>query len=438
MKTKEVFTCNECGANSPRWQGQCPSCGAWNTLQAVMVTQAKKRALTEIRSCNLTSLEDVPETIAEARSTGMPALDTLLGQGFIPGSAILVGGEPGIGKSTLLLQVLALQASLGKKAVYVSGEESLGQIRNRAKRLGVLGQGLSAIASSSLEEVLSIIEKEKPDLIIVDSVQTLASSQIDGAAGSVSQVRTVASELIDAVKKVQTTLVLVGHVTKEGHIAGPKLLEHMVDTVLYLEGDRQHFSRILRVLKNRFGATDELLVFTMKQEGMQVVEDPSTFFLGTQEKNLSGTALVLAIEGRKPFVVEIQALATKSFLSIPRRTALGFDTNRLNLLLAVMEKKLNINLGALDIYAKISGGLALKDQALDLGLVAAILSSLYDKPLRDQTILWGEVDLNGQLRPVAGHDIRIKQAERLGYNPLIHAKNCKSIANISDMIFVKK
>lgn len=383
-------------------------------------------------------LEDLDVEQHDSRTSGMLELDNLLGSGLVPGAAILLGGEPGIGKSTLLLQLAGSQARLGHKAVYLSGEESLPQLRSRAQRLGQLGPGLLALATNRVEDALAVLDShEPPELLIVDSVQTLASNLVEGIPGSVSQVRAAASELVEKTKKTGTTLILVGHVTKDGQIAGPKLLEHMVDTVLYLEGDRKHFSRILRVLKNRFGPSDELVVFTMNDKGLEVVEDPATFFLGARDPSLSGTAMALAVDGQRPFAVEVQALVSKSFLSIPRRTALGFDTNRLNLLLAVLEKRLRLNLSGYDIYAKISGGLASKDPGLDLAVVAAIMSSFYDQPLPESSVFWGEIDLNGQVRPVAAHDVRLKQAARLGHDPVCHSGNSPTLAELQRILFGK-
>jgi DNA repair protein RadA/Sms len=385
------------------------------------------------------TLESLGAEAVRARPSGMPALDGLLGAGLVPGAAILLGGEPGVGKSTLLLQLAALQSGSdgGGHAVYVSGEESLPQIRGRAQRLGLLGPGLLALATNNADEALGVLEGMggAPGLVIVDSVQTLASPRAEGIPGSVSQVRTVSGELVEAVKRSQATLVLVGHVTKDGQIAGPKLLEHMVDTVLYLEGDRRDYSRVLRVLKNRFGPSDELLVFTMEERGLCVVDDPSTFFLGARDASLSGAAVSLAMDGRRPFAVEIQALATKSFLSIPRRAALGFDANRLHLLLAVLEKRLKLPLGQSDIFVKQGGGLALRDPGLDLGLAAAVLSSYYDAPLPEGAAFWGELDLNGHIRPVAGGDTRLKQASRLGYGPLFHSGTVKTLDDLRRALF---
>lgn len=358
---------------------------------------------------------------APAAPSGIPDLDRVLGQGLQPGGAILLGGEPGIGKSTLLLQLAGQLAAAGRQAVYVSGEESLGQLASRARRLGLVSEGLLASCTTNVADAVEILGRpEAPTLVVVDSVQTMASSLADGVPGSQSQVRAVAAELVEAVKKSRATLILVGHVTKEGLIAGPKILEHMVDTVLYLEGDRQHFYRLLRVFKNRFGPTDELMVLEMLGDGLAPVPDPSTYFLGERDETASGSAVVLALEGKRPFAVEVQALVSRSYLSMPRRTALGLDLNRLNLLLAVLEKRLGLQLGQSDIYAKTGGGLKLTDPGLDLGLVAAVLSSYYDRPLPPRAVFWGEVDLSGRVRPVSGQDARLKQAKRLGYKPIFH------------------
>ena len=347
---------------------------------------------------------------------------------------MLLGGEPGIGKSTLLLQLAGKVAAQGQSAVYISGEESLGQLAARAKRLGLDHEGLRASCTTSASEAARILaDPQAPTLVVVDSVQTMMSSLAEGAPGSPSQVRAVAAELVEAVKKSRATLILVGHVTKEGLIAGPKILEHMVDTVLYLEGDRQHFYRILRSFKNRFGPTDELMVLEMLGDGLVPVPDPSTYFLGERDEKASGSAVVLALEGKRPFAVEVQALASKSYLAMPRRTALSLDLNRLHLLLAVLEKRLGVQLGQFDIYAKTGGGLKLTDPGLDLGLMAAVLSSYYDRPVPPRAVFWGEVDLSGRIRPVAAHDARLKQAKRLGYTPIFHPPmDGKGVATLKD------
>lgn len=421
-KTRLVYACSTCGGVSPRWRGQCAGCGEWNTLvQQAGAKQQPRLGSSLGPSQGPVSLAGFTQDHTPTAPSGLPDLDRVLGQGLQPGSAVLLGGEPGIGKSTLLLQLAGKVAAAGRKAVYVSGEESLGQLANRAQRLGLDSQFLLASCTTNAADAVDILgQSESPAVVVVDSVQTMASSLADGIPGSPGQVRAVAAELVEAVKKSRATLILVGHVTKEGLIAGPKILEHMVDTVLYLEGDRQHFYRILRVFKNRFGPTDELMVLEMMGDGLAPVPDPSTYFLGERDETASGSAVVLALEGKRPFAVEVQALASKSYLAMPRRTALGLDLNRLNLLLAVLEKRLGIQLGQSDIYAKTGGGLKLTDPGLDLGLVAAVLSSYYDRPLPPRAVFWGEVDLSGRIRPVSGHDARLKQAKRLGYKPIFH------------------
>ncbi|WP_029898602.1 DNA repair protein RadA [Desulfohalovibrio reitneri] len=439
MKRKTVFVCLVCGRQEGRWSGQCPGCGEWNTLsqETVAVGGAGKSAAVPAAS-SARRLDEVDASQHPARPTGLEELDRLLGQGLVPGAAVLLGGEPGIGKSTLLLQ-LAGAVAAGGKALYVTGEESLHQLRGRAERLGSLGEGLLAMASNSADEAVNAMRQDAPALTIIDSVQTFASSLADGAPGGVTQVRAVSQQLIEAAKETGSSVVLVGHVTKEGHIAGPKLMEHMVDTVLSLEGDRRHVFRILRVLKNRFGPTDELAVYQMRQEGLEAVPDPSTFFLGARDAGLPGTAVVMAVDGGRPFAVEVQALVAPTSLSIPRRNALGLDSGRLHLLLAVMEKRLQVDFGQADVYVKLGGGLKLAEPGLDLGLVASVLSSLYDVPLPEGAVFWGEVDLSGQIRPCAAHATRFKQAQRLGYGPIMHpgtgAKGIRRLADFQSALF---
>jgi DNA repair protein RadA/Sms len=437
MKTKTNYACTGCKAVTPRWQGQCPKCQAWNTLEAVLAQPSFALGLSLNRPVDL---RELPTLLEDRVSSQLSGLDGILGSGFVPGGVILLGGEPGIGKSTLLLQVSASMEASGKGVVYVSGEESLSQIRSRAERLDMLDGRLTALASNQVDDILACME-DGPSLIVVDSVQTMISPKVEGLPGSVSQVRAVATALTERAKQTGVTVILVGHVTKDGQIAGPKLLEHMVDTVLYLEGDKEHLFRILRVVKNRFGPSNEILLFEMREKGMSVIEDPSTFFLQARDTALSGTALVMSMESQRPFVVEVQALVTKTFLAFPRRTALGFDANRLHLLIAVMEKRLQISLGQVDVYAKVGGGLRMKDPGLDLGIVAAILSSFYDRPLPEGAVFWGEVDLNGQIRPVTGHDVRLRQAGNLGYAPMVHpktgakGKGWTRISDVQKMLF---
>ncbi|MFP4127583.1 MAG: DNA repair protein RadA [Desulfonatronovibrio sp.] len=434
MKTKSIYVCTFCGASSPRWQGQCPQCREWNSMElrqrdtgSPAGTASPENAPANIKSAEIFT--------ADSLSTGMGELDELLGGGIVPGSVILLGGEPGIGKSTLLLQLCAAVSKNSNGSLYVSGEESLSQIRSRAQRLGLLDSGIRAVATNCLEDILEPFNTEKNlRLVIVDSVQTISSPGLDSIPGTTSQIRAVSSRLIQKAKESQACVILVGHVTKEGQIAGPKILEHMVDTVLYLEGDKEHLFRILRVVKNRFGPSNELVMFEMDTKGLSVVQDPTTFFLQARNPGLSGSAVVMAMDGQKPFAVEVQALASSSFLAIPRRTALGFDLNRLHLLLAVMEKKLGVNMSQSDIYTKIGGGLRLSDPGLDLGLVAAVLSSFKNISLPERSVFWGEVDLNGQIRPVLGHDLRMKQALKLGYKPIFSPRHSGSEAGLTTIM----
>ncbi|MBQ9453569.1 MAG: DNA repair protein RadA [Desulfovibrio sp.] len=423
-KVREVYICSACGAQTMQWRGQCPGCHEWNTLTASVravknspghgLQAATKRADIPV------PLREVEDSGHDPYGSGLDALDRILGKGLVPGAAILVGGEPGIGKSTLLLQIAGMVAASGRRVLYASGEESLQQIKGRAERLDMLDANLLALSTSRVEDVLEAIHSAMPALLIVDSVQTFTSLEAEGLPGNVTQVRAVATALLEACRSASCTLLLVGHVTKDGVLAGPRMLEHMVDTVISLEGDRRQMFRLLRVFKNRFGPNEELLVFRMETSGLRVVDDPSTFFLGQRDPSLSGTAVVMAVDGQRPFAVEVQALVARTFLSIPRRAALGFDTGRLHLLLAVLEKRLKLNFGQVDIYAKVGGGMKLSEPGLDLALVAAVLSSYYDLPLPARCILWGEVDLNGQVRPVAAQDLRLKQAQRLGFDPIVH------------------
>ena len=410
---------------------------------------SKSPSLT-LRAEPILRLAEASESASAVFSTGMEAFDRILGRGLVPGSALLVGGEPGIGKSTLLLQIAGAVAASGRKAVYLSGEESLSQIKTRAERLHLLHDNLYALATSQVEDVFALLESDTPPaLLILDSVQTLTSSRAEGLPGNVSQVRAVATEVVERCKKSHSAVVLVGHVTKDGSLAGPRLLEHMVDTVISLEGDRQQIFRLLRVLKNRFGPNQEMLIFQMAEQGMELVEDPSTYFLGARDATLSGTAVVMALDGQRPLAVEVQALVTKSYLAIPRRTGLGFDVNRLHLLLAVLEKRLHLSFAQVDIYAKVGGGMRLMEPGMDVALVAAVLSSYYDMPLPERAVFWGEVDLNGQIRPVSGHAVRDAQARRLGYAPIVcpvsaaaaneeRAGGCRTLIEMQKALFSRK
>ncbi len=417
--SKTTYQCTACGAQLKQWQGQCLKCKEWGTVQEIPGRQSRDLKNASTASLRPSLLEDLNQEQTRCVSTGSPAVDELLGQGLPPGSVVLLSGEPGMGKSTFLLQLAASFHQKGRKALYVSSEESLGQLKQRSERLGLLGRRLPVLNTTSLEDVLSLLETDPPTALVLDSVQTVSCALTDGIPGSMAQVRAAVSALVEAGKKTGTILFLVGHVTKEGQIAGPKVMEHMVDTVLHLEGDSRHLFRIIRVVKNRFGAASNILVLKMMESGLQIVHDPSTFFLEARDPSLSGTALIMAREGHRSFVIEMQSLASKSFLSMPRRTALGLDTNRLNLLLAIADKKLRLNLGQMDIYAKTGGGLKISEPGLDLGLIAAVLSSYYDRCLPEKAVFWGEVDLSGQVRPVVGHEQRLKQARTLKYTPIV-------------------
>lgn len=439
-KVKEFYLCSECGARSSQWRGQCLACKAWNTLTLTAESPrvGKRVPIGSAAEPSMAMrLHEVEDASHSPYGTGLHSLDRVLGQGLVPGGAVLMGGEPGIGKSTLLLQMAGAVAAAGRLVLYASGEESLPQLKTRAERLGVLHDNLMAMSTSRVEDVLHILESNAaPDLLILDSVQTLSAENAEGLPGNVSQVRAVALQVVERCKKCGTTVILVGHVTKDGALAGPRIMEHMVDTVISLEGDRRQMFRLLRVLKNRFGPNQELLVFQMAQQGLEVVDDPSTYFLGARDASLSGTAVVMAVDGQRPLAVEVQALVTRSYLAIPRRTGLGFDVNRLHLLLAVLEKRLRLNFGQVDIYAKVGGGMKLQEPGMDLALVAAVLSSFYDVPLPERSAFFGEVDLNGQVRPVSAHDIRLIQAQRLGYTPLLFpctAPGDGGVATVADL-----
>src|SRR6056297_2069791 len=418
MTSKTSYVCEYCGARYSQWQGRCPRCQQWGTLQKSGFQEQDKKEKDRVNVPVV--LDDLPDDYDRPIGSGSKSVDELLGGGIVPGATILLGGEPGVGKSTFLLQLLLAFHSTGEDGLYVSGEESLSQMKKRATRLGYLNRGLLVLSTRQVEDILEIIESpDRPRLVIIDSIQTMVSAQADGIAGSVAQIKAASSLLLEYGKRNDVALILVGHVTKEGQIAGPTLLEHMVDTVLYMEGDKQVFYRMVRVVKNRFGPADMVMVLQMNEQGLQIIHDPSTFFLEARDPSLSGSALLVAMEGQRPFVVEVQALVSRSFFPMPRRTALGFDNNRLHLLVALLEKKLHLSLGDMDIYAKVGGGLKLQEPSLDLGIVAAVLSSYFDTTLPEKSVFWGEVDLSGQIRPVFGQDTRIKQARQLGYAPIV-------------------
>ncbi len=425
MKAKTVFYCTECGNETPKWQGKCPACGSWN---AIVEQPAEKKIHTAARGISTHSIQK-PKLINELDGsnelrlpTGMKEFDRVLGGGAVTGSLVLVGGSPGIGKSTLLLQICGY---LGKKykILYVTGEESERQLKMRALRLGADGDAFYVLAETSLEDILASAVELSPDIMIVDSIQTLYSDALSASPGSVGQVKECAMSLMQLSKTTGATVFLVGHVNKEGAIAGPKVLEHMVDCVLYFEGDKSSSYRILRAAKNRFGSTNELGVFEMDESGLSEVPNPSEMLLSGRPSNSPGTCVTCVIEGTRPLLAEVQALVTPSFYNVPRRNANGIEYNRAMMLLAVLEKRSGLRVGACDAYLNVVGGLNIDEPSADLAVVIALASSYKDKPVKDDLVVIGEVGLTGELRPVSGINVRLAEAVRLGFTTCIVPKN---------------
>jgi DNA repair protein RadA/Sms len=417
-KAKTHFVCQACGYQAPKWLGRCPGCQEWNTFVEERVIEEKfpERDLLGFES------EVVPtpitEIVGEERGRfqiGIGEFDRVLGGGIVLGSVILVGGDPGIGKSTLLLQVMYCLASKGRKVLYVSGEESLQQTKMRADRLGVSSEYLFVVSETSLEKILQDIQTLRPSTVVVDSIQTIYSSELPSTPGSISQVREASSRLLYLAKHLSIPIFLVGHVTKEGFIAGPKVLEHMVDTVLYVEGEATHAFRILRAVKNRFGSTNEIGVFEMKDSGLVEVVSPSEFFLSERTRPSSGSVVIPSLEGSRPILIELQALVVSTSFGIPRRTAQGIDVNRVSLLVAVMEKRLGVHLGSQDIFLNIAGGMRVEEPAADLGVILSIASNFKDKLIDPEMVVFGEVGLGGEVRAVSQSEVRVKEAARLGF-----------------------
>lgn len=419
-KPKRRYICSACGGISHRWQGQCPDCAEWNTLAeeaAETAFSAKHHLATGGRRIAFEALDTPTKPLARS-TTGLAEFDRALGGGIVPGSAILMGGEPGIGKSTLLLQAAAAIARSGHDAVYVSGEEATGQVRLRASRLGLADAPIRLASATSVRDILTTLgDGTPPALLVIDSIQTMHSDMIEGAPGTVSQVRASAFELIRYAKENGVALVLVGHVTKDGTIAGPRVLEHMVDVVMSFEGERSHQYRILRALKNRFGAVDEIGVFAMEGAGLAEVSNPSMLFLSGREEPLAGSAVFPALEGTRPVLVEIQALIVRlQSGATPRRAVVGWDSGRLAMLLAVLESRCGLNFSSAEVYLNVAGGYRLSDPAADLAVAAALVSALADKPLPLRSIWFGEVSLSGEIRPVSHAGLRVKEAAKLGFD----------------------
>ena len=434
---KSIFFCQNCGHEEAKWLGQCPACKEWNTFVEERIdsgitkgTTVAARAVHEAKVVPLTEVTADDDTRSE---TGIKELDRVLGGGIVPGSLVLVGGDPGIGKSTLLLQVCQRMAQM-KKILYISGEESQAQIKLRANRMGNFTSGLLLLCETNLGIIRSVIEKERPELVIIDSIQTMYSEDVTSAPGSVSQVRESTNVFMQLAKGLCIPIFIVGHVTKEGTVAGPRVLEHMVDTVLYFEGDRHASYRILRAVKNRFGSTNEIGVFEMRQSGLVEVENPSEYMLSGKPENASGSVVACSMEGTRPILLEIQALVCRTNFGMPRRTAAGTDYNRVNLLMAVLEKRLGMSLGNCDAYVNIAGGIKMNEPAIDLGIVMALVSSYRTRPIDEKTIVFGEVGLSGEVRAVNMPEQRVAEAKKLGFEtcilPEVSLKMVKEIQGI--------
>ena len=419
-----VFFCQNCGNESSKWMGQCPACHEWNTFVEESLDKKEIKSRKAVSDVKVSSINDVKETDATRTPTGMTELDRVLGGGLVKGSLILVGGDPGIGKSTLLLQVCKNVCDKGLKMLYISGEESMQQIKLRANRMGKFNENLSLLCETSLSVVKAVIEKEKPDMVVIDSVQTMYDEDVSSAPGSVTQVRQATSVFLQIAKGLGITVFIVGHVTKEGVVAGPRVLEHMVDTVLYFEGERHGTYRILRGVKNRFGSTNEIGVFEMCESGLAEVENPSQYMLEGKPHNASGSVVACSMEGTRPILLEVQALVCATNFNIPRRTANGVDFNRVNLLMAVLEKRLGLHLSTYDAYVNIAGGLKMNEPALDLAIVLALASSYKNRPVDEGLICFGEVGLSGEVRSVSQVQQRINEAKKLGFTTIVLPKVC--------------
>ena len=420
-KQKTVYFCSECGHESSKWMGQCPACKQWNTFVEEKAAPATRKGGAKAGKTSASPMNISQITIQEEEriSTGIRELDRVLGGGIVTGSLSLVGGDPGIGKSTLLLQVCRNMANAGRKVLYISGEESMQQIKMRAERIGTFEQEMLLFCETDLEEISNVILKTKPEFVVLDSIQTMYSEELTSAAGSVSQVREVTSRMMRIAKENDIAIFIVGHVTKEGVVAGPRTLEHMVDTVLYFEGEREAAYRILRGVKNRFGSTNEIGVFEMCGNGLMEVENPSKTMLSGRPLDASGSVVVCSMEGTRPILIEIQALVSPTSFQMPRRTAVGIDYNRVNLLMAVLEKRVGYQLGGCDAYVNLAGGMRLGEPAIDLGIIMAIASSYKNTALPEDTIIFGEVGLVGEVRAVSGGEARIKEAQKLGFKRCI-------------------
>ena len=421
-KAKTVYTCTECGANEPKWQGQCPSCHAWNTLvETIAETASTSRFAPLAETAGLQKLAEVEAAEVPRQPTGVSEFDRVLGGGLVPGGVVLIGGDPGIGKSTLLLQTLCHIGS-ARKAIYVSGEESPQQIAMRAKRLGLDASPISLLAEINLEKIISTLQKYKPDIAVIDSIQTVYSEALQSAPGSVAQVRECSAQLTRLAKQAGITVILVGHVTKEGSLAGPRVLEHIVDTVLYFEGDQSSSFRLIRAFKNRFGAVNELGVFAMTEKGLREVTNPSALFLSHHSEQVAGSCITVTMEGTRPLLIEIQALVDEAHAPNPKRLCVGLEQNRLAMLLAVLHRHAGVACFDQDVFINAVGGVKISEPAVDLAVLLSITSSLKNKPLDNKLIVFGEVGLAGEVRPVQRGQERLKEAAKLGFTKAIVPK----------------
>lgn len=422
-KIKSVWFCRSCGAESSKWEGRCPSCGEWNTMVEEKVTKTSSK-----NGFKRQTLKSTPKRITEIEPLEEPRiplpsreLNRVLGGGLVPGSLVLIGGEPGIGKSTLVLQnILSLRS---RTILYVSGEESAQQLKLRADRIGRMSESCLIVCETSLENIMRHAETVEPDILIIDSIQTIASDAIESSAGSVSQVRECSAQLLKYAKESGVPVILIGHINKEGSIAGPKVLEHIVDAVLQFEGDRHYMYRILRSIKNRFGSTSEIGIYEMVQKGLREVTNPSELLISQSDTDLSGVAIGVTIEGIRPFLIEAQALVSTAAYGTPQRSVTGFDSKRMNMLLAVLEKRVGFKLAQKDVFLNIAGGLKVNDPSLDLSVISAILSSNIDIPVHRNICMSGEVGLSGEIRPVTRVEQRISEAEKLGFDTIIIPRN---------------
>ncbi len=428
-KSKTVFVCNECGYESAKWLGKCPACNAWNSFFEEKVIKEKDGAFIsdkKTKSSKPTTLNSIEGKEASRTSTGVGELDRVLGGGLVKGSLVLLGGEPGIGKSTLILQICNKMKGEGK-VLYVSGEESAEQIKIRADRLNIKNEDILFLGETDIDLIADAIKETNPKLVIIDSIQTMYSDEITSAAGTVSQVREITARIMKICKQESITTIIIGHVTKDGNIAGPRVLEHMVDTVLYLEGERYFSYRILRGVKNRFGSTNEVGMFEMKNEGMVEITNPSSILISEREDNPSGSVIVASIEGTRPLLIELQALTTPTVFGLPRRTANGIDYNRLTVLMAVLEKRANVNLSSQDVYLNVVSGIKIQEPAVDLGIILAVTSSFKGISIPKDLVAIGEVGLTGEVRAVNMIEKRLKEAEKLGFKKCIIPQNNKKL-----------